>query len=98
MNFGINITRDRCEKCKSTKDVIMQRIFNVYPMKLCLNCWRNWEYMMLSNPDCKIFKAVDRKYREDINNLNSQQKRELIDTNNEVIKNLYPTLIEWIGK
>ena len=98
MNLGISITRDRCEKCKSTKDIILSRVFNVFPIKLCVECWREWEFFMLSNKDCTIFKALDREYREGANVLNPQQKREIVDTNNEVIRNLYPTLVEWIGR
>ena len=96
MNFGINITRERCEKCKSTKDVVLRNVFSIYPVRLCLTCWRDWEFKMLSDHESVIFKALDREYRESFNSLSSQRKRDIVDTNAEVIKNLYPTLIDFL--
>ena len=97
MNFKIPFVRvDRCERCGSTKDVILRNVFIVYPARMCLPCWREWELKMLNHYDSVIYKALDREYRENFDIISPKRKREIVTTNAEVLKNIYPTLVDFL--
>jgi len=82
-----------CERCGSKDNVIEDKMFQVYKARLCLKCWRTWEYHILENPDFKALAAVVEKYPD----ANDEEKKELNKLNRQIIRELYPVLEKWIS-
>ena len=84
----------KCERCGVNENVVEDKMLTVYRARLCLKCWRAWEYLLLENPDYKAMKAVGQKYV----NADEKEKQELVKLSESIVRELYPVLEQWISK
>lgn len=88
-----DILSSKCEKCGSKDNVMEDKVLGRYRAKLCLKCWRAWEYLLLQNPDYQALIAVGQKYSDS----DGKEKEELLKLNNSITIELYPVLEKWIS-